>query len=151
MARTPKAHLYVMDVPTKRALSKGLVGGGHLSRAERAGALPHAVPPVVPAACRRAESAAGAERAGDTGGRGGCRLQAAAPSKGEQSKGWGACDRQVVCVREGSPLHCNSAAQCYGVFSLSEITSGLYLVKNNNTEVCVLGLLPLSLKIPRLF
>lgn len=33
-ARTPMAHLYVVDTPAKTALSKDLVGGGHLSRGE---------------------------------------------------------------------------------------------------------------------
>lgn len=47
MAQLPTAHLYVMDMPRKRASSKGLAGGGYLSRAQRAQALQHLVPLVL--------------------------------------------------------------------------------------------------------
>lgn len=54
MAQTPMAYLCVMDMPMKRALSKGLVGGGHLSRGERARALCQVVPAVAAAThCQR--------------------------------------------------------------------------------------------------
>lgn len=47
MAQLPTAHLYMMDTPRKRASSKGLAGGGYLSRAQRAQALQHLVPLVL--------------------------------------------------------------------------------------------------------
>lgn len=68
MAQTPMAHLYVTDTPMKRALSKDLVGGGHVSRGECARALQH----IVPAVLQRELGRAGGM------GRGGCRQGGAA-------------------------------------------------------------------------
>lgn len=148
MAQTPVAHLYVTDTPTKRALNKELVGGGHASRGVHARALRHVVPAVATAARWPRELG----RAGGTG--------EELPAAGRSARQGGAAAEAGVAVTAKS-CACRRAVR-YTVVQQRNITRcflSLKLLwayfwfkkKKQPTELDVLGRLPLSLKTPRLF